>query len=132
MQQTRIITYVLFLVGVFLLVLACNPEAVPRIKDKDPKSPTFEKDPETGWPIVEKNKILTVGPYLNSCGCFHRQSCLVINGKAECECIRDFKHKEGVWTRFLVNVYKRPDGIQDVGQFGYILKKIIKEERNQI
>ena len=131
-MQTRIITFIFLLTGVFLLVLACNPEVNPGVKGKDPRSPLFEKDPKTGWPIVEKNKMLTVGPYLLNCGCFHRQPCLEINGKAECEGIRGFNHKEGVWTRLLVDVYKRPDGIQDVGQFGYILKEILEEGRSQI
>lgn len=84
---------------------------------------------KTKWPIVEKDKVLTIEPYRKPCNCFVPKQCLVINGKTECEGIEGFKHKEGVWTKILVDVYKRPDGIQDVGQFGYILKEILEEKK---
>ena len=81
------------------------------------------KDPETGYPIIEKDKTFVVGAYLKKCSCFVEKQCLVINEKTECEGIRGFTHEKGVQKTILVDVYERTDDVQDVGKYGYILKR---------
>ena len=87
------------------------------------------KDSETGYPVVEKGKTFVVGPYLKECSCFIEKQCLVVNGKTQCEGIRGFTYEEGIQKTILVDVYERPDNIQDVGKYGYILIRIIEEKR---
>ena len=85
------------------------------------------KDTETGYPIVEQNKVLIVEPRLEKCSGFGKNECFVINGKKTYETIRGFRHKDGVWTKMLVDKYERTDRPQENGQWGYIFKKKLDE-----
>ena len=70
-----------------------------------------------------------MGPYHKKCSCFIEKQCLVINGKTECEGIRGFTHEKGVQKTILVDVYERTDDVQDVGKYGYILRRVVEEKR---
>lgn len=101
-------TTILLLVGVLLIY--CTP-----------------KDPETGYPIIEQDKLFIIEPYLEKCTGLIERECLIVNGKRTYEGIRGFKHQEGVWTKILVDRFERTDDVQDVGKWGYILKKRLDE-----
>ena len=110
--------YFFFLFAIVLLV-ACN-----------------STDPETGYPIVEKDIVFIIEPHLWECSGHPGQtSCLIINGKGSYDYIRGFEHKEGVWAKILVDKFENTDAtqgtLQDTNAFGFTLKKNLDEIKEE-
>ena len=105
-MKIKILLFILFLTGACLMLITCS-----------------SKDPQTGYPIVEEDVTFIIEPELVQCSCSGASECLVLNGESTCEKIRGFKHKAGDWEKVSVNVYERPEGVQNIGKFGYIFIK---------
>ena len=106
-----------FLLFTIVLLVACN-----------------SKDPETGYPIVERDIVFIIEPDIWECSGHEGQTtCLIINGKGSYDRIRGFKHEEGVWTKVLVDKFENTDvtqgSLQDTNAFGFTLKKKLDEIR---
>ena len=117
--------YLLLFLLLGLSGFGCSQTEPP--PETSPK-PRLGTDSQTGWPIVEIDKTLVIEPELVNCSCFVEKKCMVINGESECEGIRGFTFERGVRTTILVDVMERPHGIQDVGRYGYIFKRVVRTE----
>ena len=108
-RQNSLIIYILFII--VCLLMGCT-----------------SKDPRTGNPIVEKDIILIVEPYIWECTGHPGQTrCLIINGEGSYDKITGFQHEEGVWKKLLVNKFERPEVAEgrlvDVGRYDVSLKE---------
>ena len=117
----NLITKIL-LTALFLFVSCQAPQQT------NPVNPPSPGQLPRGSKLIETNKEIVVGAYLVKCSCFIEKQCLVLDGQSWCDGIKGFQHEEGVEKTIIVDVYKNPEYIQDIGDIGYIFRKIIEEK----